>query len=365
MATGCTYLDPNHCNVAGAEVCEAPLVCSRCTPQNNGCVMPAELSSDCLVGASASDGTGDPTSMATEDVTDATETGPTVTSDGTETSPTGDPTEGPTETTADPSTTQDPNTTEDPTDPTDTDTTDATDTDATDTMGMEPYCGDGIVDPGEECDCGDPIECPDPNGVPENRTCYECLFDRYVYLSNPTTPEFVGSSLNPDIPGDGIDAWDLECLKALNGPAHPQIHGSPRPIYAWLSTSGDDPISPANRFFHHQGRYVMPRFDEPDLVIAYGWEGLTAGALLNPIDRTPNGEEPFNGSHAIWSNTKDDGTSLQGLDCDNWITVNNPESGAIGNRFNVDKWTNDSNVHPCSNAPGHVYCFEQATPEEL
>ncbi|MGB1277418.1 MAG: hypothetical protein ACPG77_16865, partial [Nannocystaceae bacterium] len=89
---------------------------------------------------------------------DSTTVGPTT--DPTTTTTTSEPTTDPTDPTTTTTTTEP---TTDPTDPTDPSTTDPSTTDPTDptdssTTDPGPYCGDGNVDEGEECDDGDPID---------------------------------------------------------------------------------------------------------------------------------------------------------------------------------------------------------------
>ncbi len=204
------------------------------------------------------------------------------------------------------------------------------------------------------------MECVPDNAVPKSRTCFGCLYDRYVFLAGPEDPVTIAANADANIPNAGLLRWDGVCHNAKVVSGDSQIHDTPRPFYAWMSTTDDPPISPDSRFFHHQGRYILPG---TNTVVAYGWDDLTSGLLHAPIQRDANGEPAGQGLGPTWTNTSDDGTSLAGPDCGRWSDPQPDDTGSIGNNGDTDQWTNAGSAFPCDWI-GHVYCFEQAIASE-
>ncbi len=156
------------------------------------------------------------------------------------------------------------------------------------TTNPEPECGNGIVEPGEECD--------DANGDP-NDGCWLCANDRIVFV---TSEVYKGFLLQ------GLAGADARCrmLAALAG--LPNV-----PTYrAWLSTAT---VAAAERMHHSHGRYTLVN----GIPVAYGWHGFTSGELLAPIDVDENSQ--IQTYAPVWTGTLADGSPALGSDfCNDW-----------------------------------------------
>jgi len=216
--------------------------------------------------------------------------------------------------------------------------------------GFEP-CDDGNEDNSDEClsacivaTCGDGVvhegveECDDGNDVPDDGCSELCIRDRLVFLTE--------EALAP--PGFGsLFGADNACRKTAKNYGYPNFEN----FRAWLS---DDIDSPATSFFHSEGRYVMVT----DEVVAESWADLTDGTLINGIDRTLAGEK-VNG-YPIWTSTLPNGDAWQDkLDCENWSTSWPEENGRQGiSGYTDSRWTDDEVLTECGSG-GFLYCFEQ------
>ncbi len=170
------------------------------------------------------------------------------------------------------------------------DTTGEPDTTAaeTTTEPIEPGCGNGVLEPGEDCDDG--------NDNPDDG-CFNCAFDQVIFVTSEGYP---GNKL------DGLVGADARCrmLAALAGLKKEFS------FKAWLSTADE---SAASRMLHRSGRYV--RTD--GTVLAYGWDELTSGTLRAPIDRDEYGM--FNPAAYAWTGTLANGEPALDSDfCDDW-----------------------------------------------
>ncbi|MGB1014195.1 MAG: DUF4215 domain-containing protein [Nannocystaceae bacterium] len=191
-------------------------------------------------------------------------------------------------------------------------------------------CGDGLTQAGvEECDGQE--NC---NGA--------CVRDRFVFATNEL---FQG-----DIQGlaqlSGIEVADSVCRTRANSAG---LKGD-ADFIAWLS---DDETSPATRFFHSPGRYVLP----DGTVVANSWEDLTDGTLQHAIDMTETMLVPE--ANNAWTNTDPDGTPASPDSCNNWSTKELGPKSLLGGTTKVDgEWTNRLVPIPCISL-SHIYCFEQ------
>ncbi|MGB1013793.1 MAG: hypothetical protein ACPG4T_06645 [Nannocystaceae bacterium] len=224
-------------------------------------------------------------------------------------------------------------------------------------------CGDGIVFAGQEtCDDGnddntdaclnscDAATCGDnfvQEGVEEcdgTANCNEaCIRDRIVFVTAETWDgDFKGGGENPGIQG-GADSIcrSRAIIAGIKGEAD---------VLAWLS---DDETSPAQRFFHSPGRYVLL----DGTVVADSWDDLTDGMLANPIMLTETLEVPS--ANNAWSNTNPDGTPASQDSCENWSNKDSDLKSILGIMVNTDsEWTDIDFPIGCD-AISHLYCFEQ------
>lgn len=340
--------------------------CDECDDDDDACKMKA------CVGTDTSD-TDAPTTSAT---TSSSSSG---TSSGTTTDPTTEPTT---------------------TDPTSDTTTNATTT----TTGPEPFCGDGVVDAGEECDdgeamndntaackadctdnvCGDEHvlagveECDD--GAANNIDTAACKSDctaqtcgdghigpgencddnnaeagdgcsatcqRETLIAFVTSTTYTGN-LAPPIPGKtGLDLADAHCQ------ARADSAGLPGSYRAWLSTAANGPA----------GRFALNPFPgqfklTTGAVIAESWADLTDGSLLVALDRDESGKQvPIS---LVWSNTQSNGNPVGTDHCTNWSSGSSSPKGRVGaTEFANGSWTN-IDISSCA-SPARLYCF-QVTP---
>jgi len=225
-----------------------------------------------------------------------------------------------------------------------------------------PTCGDGFIWEGmEECEdgndnnndgclnickkntCGDGArwdgveECDDGNLIDDDGCNAECFRDRLVFVTDQTYSV------------SDLGSLELAYLRCSQQAAKYGL-SKPTKYRAWLSDGVD---SPSTRFDLTKGRFVL----STGQVIANGWEDLTDGELLHPIDRTANGtliEGP------VWTGTKADGTSFADGHCNGW-TESGDEVPRHGFSDLADEgWTSlDPGPFPpsCSSTL-FLYCFE-------
>ncbi len=238
-----------------------------------------------------------------------------------------------------------------------------TTTGATSTGGG--LCGDGSLDPGEECDdglagnaqdaacletchnatCGDGYirknheECDDQNNDPADG-CHICYRTRRVFI---TSALYQGAQFM------GIAGADQRCRSLA---AQAGLMNAPK-FKAWLS---DSQISAGDRLHHARGRYELVN----GLLVADNWDALVAGDLMNPINVTET-SETF--ETAVFTSTNPDGTTAEGADhCADWTAqelANRAYWGASSESSAA--WTlADSPVNPqeCGSHRA-LYCFEQ------
>jgi len=225
-----------------------------------------------------------------------------------------------------------------------------------------PTCGDGILWAGkEECEdgnknnnddclnicvkasCGDGLlhegveECDDGNLIDDDGCNASCHRDRLAFV----TEKIYGVSELGD-----LDKTYLRCAQEAMAAGLP----NPTRFRAWTSDGQD---SPSSRFDHARGRYVL-RTGE---VIAYGWEDLTDGELLHPIDRTAKGALMH--EVAVWTGTRPDGTAFPDGHCGAWSTASDDEVRHGANDLTDEGWTNYLSEFDllCGHAL-HLYCFE-------
>ena len=225
-----------------------------------------------------------------------------------------------------------------------------------------PTCGDGILWEGkEECEdgnkdnsdgclnicvkasCGDGVlhegveECDDGNLIDDDGCNAECYRDRRVFVTKET---FAVKELG------NLDVTYLRCGQAAQNAGL----SNPMRFRAWTSDGVD---SPSTRFDHAGGRYVLVTGE----VIAYGWDDLTDGELLHPIDRTADGTLMH--EVGVWTGTKPDGTSYPDGHCDGWSNPSQEKVRHGANDLTDEQWTNYvSEFGAECGFTLHLYCFE-------
>ncbi|MGB1015103.1 MAG: DUF4215 domain-containing protein, partial [Nannocystaceae bacterium] len=223
-------------------------------------------------------------------------------------------------------------------------------------------CGDGLVESGvEACDDGNPDETDGCLSTCQLATCGDgfvhqdveecdgqancneaCIRDRYVFVTNEA---FQGNLKGPS-QLSGIKVADSVCRTRANAAG---LKGE-ADFLAWLS---DDDTSPAQRFFHSPGRYVLP----DGTVVANSWEDLTDGTLQNPILMTETQDLPQ--PSTVWTNTNPDGTPASEDSCENWSSEDFNLKSILGLMANSDsEWTKLDFPIGC-HAISQLYCFEQ------
>ena len=208
-------------------------------------------------------------------------------------------------------------------------TTDHTTTADTTTTGTAPpVCGDGVLDPGEECD--------DANADP-NDGCKECALDRLVFCSSVM---YHGGEL------DGLYGADQRCRMLAAKAKLPNF----ATYRAWLS---DSTLSAADRLLHHRGRYTLVN----GLVVAMDWHDLTDGTLQNPLNVTELSQTaPFS---RAWTGTLASGKQAFGSSfCEDWTKWGDGQLGGSGIHDQTDALWSFLEQDDCAFAAS-IYCFEQ------
>lgn len=173
------------------------------------------------------------------------------------------------------------------------------------------FCGNGIVDPGEECEQGDPYTDFSCNHL--------CIRSRVIFISSL---EFKGSEIG------GIYKASEIC-KSL---AHNAGLENWNTFESFLSNS----ITNArDRVFHSKGYYIS--LYEGGTPVARNFEDLVSGNLLTLPRFDENGNVLGGGPYSfVWTGTGQFGFRAQSPHCDDW--TNNPpgSSGIVGDMFAFD-----------------------------
>ena len=208
---------------------------------------------------------------------------------------------------------------------------DTTPTPDSSTTAAPPICGDGQLDPNEECD--------DANDDPMDG-CKECMRDRFIFA---TSVQYQGGKI------DGLYGADQRCRTQAALAKLPNF----ATYRAWLS---DSTLSAADRLQHHRGRYTLVN----GLLVAMDWDDLTDGQIENPINVSEY-SQPADGSR-VWTGTLSSGQPAFGTSfCFDWTaTATNwdLEEGGTGIRNQTDALWSYLEPGDCGSTAA-LYCVEQ------
>lgn len=217
-------------------------------------------------------------------------------------------------------------------------TGDTMDTSGTDTNNTGPdtdtgmpahYCGDGVLDPGEECDA--------------EVFCDHCIRDRMVFVTGETQM-FQASDINGTLGADKI-CDTLARDAGLDGP------NGDRRFRAWLS---DGSSSVLDRFVPAPGRYARPDGKE----VADSWADVLDGTLIFPPRIDMNGKPLW--ETVAWTATTPSGEYDGSGSCSNW-TSSDGNAGVGDPESSTSKWT-ELGPMPCDGPTLPLICFEQGAP---
>ncbi len=164
-----------------------------------------------------------------------------------------------------------------------------------------------------------------------------------VFIAGGTSAGTLGGSLG------GLAGADQICQQAAIGAS---LAGR---YMAWLSAGGA--ASPVGRF---TVKSTNPYTLVNQIPIAASWTELTDGNIDHVIDRDEKGAM-LNTLHLVMTNTKADGSSMNGPDCNGWQTSQAPSmhSGGATNTKSVGWTENGYPTGDCSVMTFNLYCFEQ------
>ena len=261
-----------------------------------------------------------------------------------------------------------------PTDATTSENTSSSTTEFTATAGSttsdEPECGNGMLDPGEECDKGDKnadgdyggcnLDCTQQpfcgDGETQSELGEDCdlsdeeLVEAAICTDVCTWSGVIAFVTSESYTGDlgGTDAADEECvlLATAAGLVHPDGYR------AWISVGSDNPSAGIPKvndaYYRLDGKKIAANSQE-----------LFGGKLKNPLNITETMEQI--GTSKVWTNTTPTGlTASDDADCQSFSSLDGKQTGIVGRTDQTDAgWTQHPVQASCLHAC-RLYCFSNA-----
>lgn len=218
-----------------------------------------------------------------------------------------------------------------------------------DCSARAPFCGDGLLDPGEGCDNGE------ANGTPEHADGFAacsatCNFDAKRVLISSL--EFNGKL-------GGLTGADLLCQNLVKAAGWPEWTR----VRAWLSDGSTSALTRLTAFDSGEP-YVLVN----GRIVATNLTQLIAAGPGDGIDLDEHGTQWLDAY--VWTNTAVTGEVFSATDhCYGWTSAN-PVHTALGGwnavpKLPADEWTQwsdnkkwTSHIFLTCEMPYHLYCFE-------
>ncbi len=195
-------------------------------------------------------------------------------------------------------------------------------------------CGNGVPEPGEECDDGNDDDLFDPCTT-------SCARARIIFL---TSALFQG-----DI--NTVEGADNMCQQAAGLARLPEYMN-------YKAIISDSTTDAKDRLFDAPGPYRLVN----GLQVARNFKALMNDTLEHPVDTTELGTDPS--QNATWTGTKRGGVKVPGSKhCEDWTSSSPLELGTYGDPTDIgEDWLNIANpiVNPTGcNDKFALYCLEQ------
>ena len=190
----------------------------------------------------------------------------------------------------------------------------------------EPFCGNGHIDPGEECD-------------DRSFRCRDCLYLRLAFLSSLPLPGKMGPDAEENLRKADALCQDLAVQGGL------ALAQSGRIFRAWLSTAQ---VATWSRLSLGEGSYSLPTGE----IVAHKGSELFSGTLEHAIDVSEDGGVSV--ETLVWTGTLAGGGSHAST-CSGWTSEE--VKGSVGwSGYRDPRWS-QAGLAPCGDAYP-IYCVE-------